>query len=121
MKLLSFVGTIVLISIASKDTATKVGLLISYYTVLSFRAAQNLIMSLVPPQYRRSDQENRRCGHEFHILSHGGCDRAAGPPGLECAEIFRRLRHAYTLLCSLGTTNNHILEVVSQEAESGEG
>lgn len=43
----SFVGTIVLMSVVNKDTATKAGLLISYYMVLSFWAAQNLTMSMV--------------------------------------------------------------------------
>ncbi|KAK6334065.1 hypothetical protein TWF696_002567 [Orbilia brochopaga] len=43
----SFVGTIVLMTVINHNLATKVGLLISYYIVLSFWAAQNLTMSLV--------------------------------------------------------------------------
>lgn len=43
----SFVGTIVLMSVKNHDTATKVGLLISYYIVLSFWAAQTLAMSMI--------------------------------------------------------------------------
>ncbi|KAK7543648.1 MFS transporter [Phyllosticta citricarpa] len=43
----SFAGTIVLMSVENKDTATKAGLLFSYYIVLSFWAAQNLAMSMI--------------------------------------------------------------------------
>ncbi|KAK6529765.1 hypothetical protein TWF281_008926 [Arthrobotrys megalospora] len=43
----SFVGTIVLMTVQNHNLGTKVGLLISYYMVLSFWAAQNLTMSLV--------------------------------------------------------------------------
>ena len=43
----SFVGTIVLMTVENTDLATKVGLLISYYIVLSFWAAQTLGMSLL--------------------------------------------------------------------------
>lgn len=43
----SFVGTIVLMSVKNHNTATKVGLLISYYIVLSFWAAQTLAMSIL--------------------------------------------------------------------------
>ncbi|EXJ66577.1 uncharacterized protein A1O5_10247 [Cladophialophora psammophila CBS 110553] len=43
----SFVGTVVLMSVQNTDTATKVGLLISYYIVLSFWAAQTLAMSMI--------------------------------------------------------------------------
>ncbi|KAF3941207.1 hypothetical protein ABW19_dt0203758 [Dactylella cylindrospora] len=43
----SFVGTIVLMTVENTNLGTKVGLLISYYIVLSFWAAQNLTMSLV--------------------------------------------------------------------------
>ncbi|EXJ61601.1 hypothetical protein A1O7_02029 [Cladophialophora yegresii CBS 114405] len=43
----SFVGTIVLMTVKNKDTATKAGLLISYYIVLSFWAAQTLAMSML--------------------------------------------------------------------------
>ena len=43
----SFVGTIVLMSVKNTGTATKVGLLISYYIVLSFWAAQTLGMSML--------------------------------------------------------------------------
>ena len=43
----SFVGTIVLMTVKLHDTATQVGLLISYYIVLSFWAAQTLSMSLL--------------------------------------------------------------------------
>jgi hypothetical protein len=43
----SFIGTIVLMTVENKNLSTKVGLLISYYIVLSFWAAQNLGMSLL--------------------------------------------------------------------------
>lgn len=43
----SFVGTIVLMTVQNHDTATKAGLLLSYYIVLSFWAAQTLAMSMV--------------------------------------------------------------------------
>ncbi|KAK5055363.1 hypothetical protein LTR84_013113 [Exophiala bonariae] len=43
----SFVGTIVLMSVKNHNTATKAGLLISYYIVLSFWAAQTLAMSIL--------------------------------------------------------------------------
>ncbi|KAF1958928.1 allantoate permease [Byssothecium circinans] len=43
----SFVGTIVLMTVRLHDKATQVGLLISYYMVLSFWAAQTLSMSLL--------------------------------------------------------------------------
>jgi hypothetical protein len=43
----SYVGTIVLMTVPNKTTATKAGLLISYYIVLSFWAAQGLGMSLL--------------------------------------------------------------------------
>lgn len=43
----SFVGTIVLMTVINTDTATKAGLLVSYYIVLSFWAAQNLSMSML--------------------------------------------------------------------------
>jgi hypothetical protein len=43
----SFVGTIVLLTVRNRNTATKAGLLISYYIVLSFWAAQTLAMSMI--------------------------------------------------------------------------
>lgn len=43
----SFIGTIVLMTVKNKDTATKAGLLFSYYIVLSFWAAQTITMSLI--------------------------------------------------------------------------
>ncbi|KAM0710206.1 hypothetical protein Q7P35_002568 [Cladosporium inversicolor] len=43
----SYVGTIVLMTVPNTNTATKAGLLISYYIVLSFWAAQGLGMSLL--------------------------------------------------------------------------
>jgi hypothetical protein len=43
----SFVGTIVLMTVINKNTATKAGLLLSYYIVLSFWAAQTLAMSMI--------------------------------------------------------------------------
>lgn len=43
----SYVGTIVLMTVPNTTTATKAGLLISYYIVLSFWAAQGLGMSLL--------------------------------------------------------------------------
>lgn len=43
----SFVGTIVLMTVRNTSTATKAGLLISYYIVLSFWAAQGLGMSML--------------------------------------------------------------------------
>lgn len=43
----SFVGTIVLMTVERHNKATQVGLLISYYIVLSFWAAQTLSMSLL--------------------------------------------------------------------------
>ena len=43
----SYVGTIVLMTVPNTGMATKVGLLISYYIVLSFWAAQGLGMSLL--------------------------------------------------------------------------
>jgi sugar phosphate permease len=43
----SYVGTIVLMTVPNTSTATKAGLLISYYIVLSFWAAQGLGMSLL--------------------------------------------------------------------------
>ena len=43
----SFIGTIVLMTVELHNKATQVGLLISYYMVLSFWAAQTLSMSLL--------------------------------------------------------------------------
>ncbi|KAL5398920.1 hypothetical protein PMIN02_001000 [Paraphaeosphaeria minitans] len=43
----SFIGTIVLMTVKLHNQATQVGLLISYYIVLSFWAAQTLSMSLL--------------------------------------------------------------------------
>lgn len=43
----SFVGTIILMTVENTNLSTKVGLLISYYIVLSFWAAQTLGMSLL--------------------------------------------------------------------------
>lgn len=43
----SFIGTIVLMTVQLHNKATQVGLLISYYIVLSFWAAQTLSMSLL--------------------------------------------------------------------------
>lgn len=43
----SFVGTIVLMSVVNRNKATQAGLLISYYIVLSFWAAQTLAMSMI--------------------------------------------------------------------------
>ncbi|KAF1964691.1 MFS general substrate transporter [Bimuria novae-zelandiae CBS 107.79] len=43
----SFIGTIVLMTVKLHNRATQVGLLISYYIVLSFWAAQTLSMSLL--------------------------------------------------------------------------
>jgi hypothetical protein len=43
----SYVGTIVLMTVPNNSTATKAGLLFSYYIVLSFWAAQGLGMSLL--------------------------------------------------------------------------
>ncbi|KAF2135722.1 uncharacterized protein K452DRAFT_260245 [Aplosporella prunicola CBS 121167] len=43
----SFVGTIVLMSVENEGKATQAGLLISYYIVLSFWAAQTLAMSMI--------------------------------------------------------------------------
>lgn len=43
----SFVGTIVLMTVANTNTATEAGLLISYYICLSFWAAQTLAMSML--------------------------------------------------------------------------
>lgn len=43
----SFIGTIVLMTVKNKDTATRAGLLVSYYIVLTFWAAQTLSMSMI--------------------------------------------------------------------------
>ena len=43
----SFVGTIVLMTVKNTSKATEAGLLISYYIVLSFWAAQGLGMSML--------------------------------------------------------------------------
>lgn len=43
----SFIGTIVLMTVHNHDTATRAGLLISYYVVLTFWAAQTLSMSMI--------------------------------------------------------------------------
>ncbi|KAF2501814.1 MFS general substrate transporter [Lophium mytilinum] len=43
----SFVGTIVLMTVENHNKASQVGLLISYYIVLSFWAAQTLAMSMI--------------------------------------------------------------------------
>lgn len=43
----SFVGTIVLMTVENKNKGTQVGLLLSYYIVLSFWAAQTLGMSMI--------------------------------------------------------------------------
>lgn len=43
----SFIGTIVLMTVKNTDTATRAGLLISYYVVLTFWAAQTLSMSMI--------------------------------------------------------------------------
>ncbi|KAH7400361.1 major facilitator superfamily domain-containing protein [Cadophora sp. MPI-SDFR-AT-0126] len=43
----SFVGTIVLMTVKNTNKATQVGLLLSYYIVLSFWAAQSLSMTLI--------------------------------------------------------------------------
>ncbi|TQB68316.1 hypothetical protein MPDQ_003601 [Monascus purpureus] len=44
---LSFIGTIVLMTVKNNNTGSKVGLLISYYITLSFWSAQTLCLSLV--------------------------------------------------------------------------
>jgi len=43
----SFIGTVVLMTVKNTDTATRAGLLISYYIVLTFWAAQTLSMSMI--------------------------------------------------------------------------
>ncbi|KAE9984708.1 hypothetical protein EG327_004919 [Venturia inaequalis] len=43
----SFIGTIVLMTVINTNTSTKAGLLVSYYIVLSFWAAQTLAMSML--------------------------------------------------------------------------
>ncbi|KAF2766953.1 allantoate permease [Teratosphaeria nubilosa] len=43
----SFIGTVVLMTVANTDTATEAGLLFSYYIVLSFWCAQTLGMSML--------------------------------------------------------------------------
>jgi Major Facilitator Superfamily len=43
----SFVGTVVLMTVINTSTSTKAGLLVSYYIVLSFWAAQTLAMSML--------------------------------------------------------------------------
>ncbi|OOQ88733.1 putative 2-ketogluconate transporter [Penicillium brasilianum] len=43
----SFIGTIVLMTVQNKTTATKAGLLLSYYITLSFWAAQTLTLSMI--------------------------------------------------------------------------
>jgi len=43
----SFIGTIVLMTVRNTDTSTRAGLLISYYIVLTFWAAQTLSMSMI--------------------------------------------------------------------------
>ena len=43
----SYIGTIVLMTVANTTLATKVGLLISYYITLSFWSAQTLTLSMV--------------------------------------------------------------------------
>jgi hypothetical protein len=43
----SFVGTVVLLTVINTSTSTKAGLLVSYYIVLSFWAAQTLAMSML--------------------------------------------------------------------------
>lgn len=43
----SFIGTIVLMTVRNTDTANKAGLLISYYIVLTFWAAQTISMSMI--------------------------------------------------------------------------
>lgn len=43
----SFIGTIVLMTVDNTTTATKAGLLISYYITLSFWSAQTLALSMI--------------------------------------------------------------------------
>lgn len=43
----SIMGTIVLMTVENHSTSTKVGLLVSYYIVLSFWAAQTLSLSML--------------------------------------------------------------------------
>jgi hypothetical protein len=43
----SFIGTIVLMTVQNTTTATKAGLLLSYYITLSFWAAQTLTLSMI--------------------------------------------------------------------------
>ena len=43
----SFAGTVVLMTVINTNTATQAGLLISYYVVLTFWAAQTLSMSMI--------------------------------------------------------------------------
>ncbi|KAJ5280059.1 hypothetical protein N7478_005431 [Penicillium angulare] len=43
----SFIGTIVLMTVQNTNTATKAGLLLSYYITLSFWAAQALTLSMI--------------------------------------------------------------------------
>lgn len=43
----SFIGTIVLMTVQNHDIATRAGLLISYYVVLTFWAAQTISMSMI--------------------------------------------------------------------------
>lgn len=43
----SFAGTIVLMTVVNSNTATKAGMLVSYYITLSFWSAQTLTLSMV--------------------------------------------------------------------------
>jgi len=67
----SFVGTIVLMTVRNTNTATKAGLLISYYIVLSFWAAQGLGMSMLSRNVAGSTKKSVAVAMNVRI---------AGPP-----------------------------------------
>lgn len=97
MRILFFIGTIVLISVENKNKASQVGL-ISYYMVLSFWVAQTLAMSLLSRNMAGQTQKNRHCRHELHCMGNGKFHRAPGLPYPRYFVAFATQMGCYVLL-----------------------
>ena len=72
----SFIGTIVLMTVENENTGTKAGLLISYYVVLTFWAAQTLSMSMISRNIAGSTKKSVIVAANFVAWCAGN---AAGP------------------------------------------
>lgn len=93
----SFIGTIVIMTVENKNMGTQVGLLISYYIVLSFWVAQTLAMSMISRNIG-ADEENCRRFHELCCMGGWKRYRATGFSVMECTALFYCLCSAYGLL-----------------------